>query len=47
MRRQWHSLTVPRHHRDQPTVSTYRGAADVHALILGRAQSGLQALLIV
>jgi glutaryl-CoA dehydrogenase len=34
---------VMRHMANLETVNTYEGAHDVHALILGRAQTGLQA----
>ena len=34
---------VFRHMANLETVNTYEGAHDVHALILGRAQTGLQA----
>lgn len=34
---------VMRHLMNLETVNTYEGAHDVHALILGRAQTGLQA----
>ncbi len=34
---------VIRHSQNLETVNTYEGAHDVHALILGRAQTGLQA----
>ncbi|MBS3647374.1 acyl-CoA dehydrogenase [Pseudaminobacter sp. 19-2017] len=34
---------VMRHSQNLETVNTYEGAHDVHALILGRAQTGLQA----
>ncbi len=34
---------VMRHAPNLETVNTYEGAHDVHALILGRAQTGLQA----
>jgi glutaryl-CoA dehydrogenase len=34
---------VMRHAQNLETVNTYEGAHDVHALILGRAQTGLQA----
>ena len=34
---------VIRHMVNLETVNTYEGTADVHALILGRAQTGLQA----
>ena len=34
---------VMRHMMNLETVNTYEGAYDVHALILGRAQTGLQA----
>jgi glutaryl-CoA dehydrogenase len=34
---------VMRHTQNLETVNTYEGAHDVHALILGRAQTGLQA----
>jgi glutaryl-CoA dehydrogenase len=34
---------VMRHGQNLETVNTYEGAHDVHALILGRAQTGLQA----
>ncbi len=44
-RRQWHHGRVPRDAARQnlETVNTYEGTHDVHALILGRAQTGLQA----
>ena len=32
-----------RHAQNLVTVNTYEGTHDVHALILGRAQTGLQA----
>ncbi len=34
---------VMRHAQNLETVNTYEGTHDVHALILGRAQTGLQA----
>ena len=34
---------VMRHMNNLETVNTYEGTHDVHALILGRAQTGLQA----
>ena len=34
---------VMRHMCNLETVNTYEGTHDVHALILGRAQTGLQA----
>ncbi|MFZ9020218.1 MAG: acyl-CoA dehydrogenase family protein, partial [Paracoccaceae bacterium] len=34
---------VMRHMSNLETVNTYEGTHDVHALILGRAQTGLQA----
>ncbi len=34
---------VMRHAQNLETVNTYEGTADMHALILGRAQTGLQA----
>ena len=34
---------VMRHAQNLETVNTYEGAHDIHALILGRAQTGLQA----
>jgi glutaryl-CoA dehydrogenase len=34
---------VMRHSQNLETVNTYEGTHDVHALILGRAQTGLQA----
>jgi glutaryl-CoA dehydrogenase len=34
---------VMRHLANLETVNTYEGTHDVHALILGRAQTGLQA----
>jgi len=34
---------IMRHAQNLETVNTYEGTADVHALILGRAQTGLQA----
>lgn len=34
---------VMRHMVNLETVNTYEGAHDVHALILGRAQTGIQA----
>ena len=37
------SYHVMRHAQNLETVNTYEGAHDVHALILGRAQTGLQA----
>ena len=37
------SFPVMRHMVNLETVNTYEGAHDVHALILGRAQTGLQA----
>ncbi len=36
---------VMRHSQNLETVNTYEGTHDVHALILGRAQTGLQAFL--
>ena len=36
---------VIRHMVNLETVNTYEGTADVHALILGRAQTGLQAFM--
>jgi glutaryl-CoA dehydrogenase len=36
-------LAVMRHMCNLEVVNTYEGAHDVHALILGRAQTGLQA----
>jgi glutaryl-CoA dehydrogenase len=36
-------LQVFRHMANLETVNTYEGTHDVHALILGRAQTGLQA----
>jgi glutaryl-CoA dehydrogenase len=35
------------HAQNLETVNTYEGTHDVHALILGRAQTGLQALFLV
>ena len=35
--------TRSRHAANLETVNTYEGTHDVHALILGRAQTGLQA----
>jgi len=35
---------VMRHSQNLETVNTYEGTHDVHALILGRAQTGVQAL---
>ncbi len=32
-----------RHAQNLETVNTYEGTHDVHALILGRAQTGIQA----
>jgi glutaryl-CoA dehydrogenase len=37
------SYGVMRHAANLETVNTYEGTHDVHALILGRAQTGLQA----
>ena len=37
------SFGVMRHMMNLETVNTYEGTHDVHALILGRAQTGLQA----
>ena len=34
---------VMRHSQNLETVNTYEGTEDVHSLILGRAQTGLQA----
>jgi glutaryl-CoA dehydrogenase len=34
---------IMRHMVNLETVNTYEGTHDVHALILGRAQTGLQA----
>ena len=34
---------IMRHMNNLETVNTYEGTHDVHALILGRAQTGLQA----
>ncbi|MEM1102331.1 MAG: acyl-CoA dehydrogenase family protein, partial [Pseudomonadota bacterium] len=34
---------VMRHAANLETVNTYEGTHDIHALILGRAQTGLQA----
>ncbi len=34
---------VMRHHMNMETVYTYEGTHDIHALILGRAQTGIQA----
>jgi glutaryl-CoA dehydrogenase len=34
---------VMRHAQNLETVNTYEGTHDVHALILGRAQTGIQA----
>jgi glutaryl-CoA dehydrogenase len=34
---------VMRHLMNLETVNTYEGTHDVHALILGRAQTGIQA----
>jgi glutaryl-CoA dehydrogenase len=34
---------VMRHSLNLEVVNTYEGTADVHALILGRAQTGIQA----
>ncbi|MEP0702958.1 MAG: acyl-CoA dehydrogenase family protein, partial [Lentilitoribacter sp.] len=34
---------VIRHAQNLETVNTYEGTHDIHALILGRAQTGLQA----
>ena len=36
---------IMRHMNNLETVNTYEGTHDVHALILGRAQTGLQAFL--
>ncbi len=38
---------VMRHAQNLETVNTYEGAHDVHALILGRAQTGLSGLLLI
>lgn len=37
------SFQVMRHSQNLETVNTYEGTHDIHALILGRAQTGLQA----
>ena len=37
------SVHVMRHAQNLETVNTYEGTHDVHALILGRAQTGIQA----
>ena len=37
------SYQVMRHAQNLETVNTYEGTHDIHALILGRAQTGLQA----
>jgi glutaryl-CoA dehydrogenase len=37
------AFPVMRHMINLETVNTYEGTHDVHALILGRAQTGLQA----
>ncbi len=37
------AFPVMRHMMNLETVNTYEGTHDVHALILGRAQTGLQA----
>ena len=37
------SIHVMRHAQNLETVNTYEGTHDVHALILGRAQTGIQA----
>lgn len=37
------AFPVMRHMVNLETVNTYEGTHDVHALILGRAQTGLQA----
>ena len=37
------SFNVMRHTQNLETVNTYEGTHDIHALILGRAQTGLQA----
>ena len=34
---------VMRHMMNLETVKTYEGTADIHALILGKAQTGIQA----
>ena len=34
---------VMRHTQNLETVNTYEGTHDIHALILGRAQTGIQA----
>ncbi len=34
---------IMRHAANLETVNTYEGTHDIHALILGRAQTGLQA----
>jgi glutaryl-CoA dehydrogenase len=39
----WQEYHVMRHAQNLETVNTYEGTHDVHALILGRAQTGLQA----
>ena len=37
------NIPVIRHMMNLETVNTYEGTHDVHALILGRAQTGIQA----
>ena len=37
------SIQVIRHMMNLETVNTYEGTHDIHALILGRAQTGIQA----
>ena len=46
-RRQRHLRRVPRHARplNLETVNTYEGTHDIHALVLGRAQTGIQAFM--
>jgi len=34
---------VMRHMQNLEVVNTYEGTSDIHALILGRAQTGIQA----
>ena len=34
---------IMRHMMNLEVVNTYEGTADIHALILGRAQTGIQA----
>ena len=36
-------VNLMRHAQNLETVNTYEGTHDVHALILGRAQTGIQA----